>query len=655
MKQKLVMLTIMCCWSFLGLFSQNTDPILFELGDQQVKLSEFEYIYNKNNGQGADYSRESLEEYLDLYIRFKMKVQKARDLQMDTIEALSTELAGYRRQLASSYLTDKEVIDRLCRQLYERQQEDVHISHILIAGDDNIAELDTMEMYKKAMEVYQKLEKGIPFDTLVRKYSEDEYTKDQNGTLGYLNAKLPAGFYFVENAIYNTPVGSYSKPVRSKMGYHIIKVNEKRPARGEIEVAHILVRKSQKGKEDMVAKDKIDQIYGQIKRGADFETTARRDSEDKNTSKNGGYIGFFGINQLESAFENAAFALEQDGSISEPIETSIGWHIIKRISKRPSVPFEKQRRKLQEEIKNDERYEIAQKSMIQRIKNQAGFRENKALLDKLASMLDDQFYSIKWETPNDIPNDTLFVLDEAVFMLPGFVQFARQNTRTRLRLSKETPIREALGMLYEEYVNSACISYEEANLEEKYPDFRALMREYEEGILLFEATKLHVWDRASSDTTGLKSFFEKNRDRYMWDERAEIISVNISGVSEKKAQKIKSYITRKGIEKAVSKYNKKQPIVTFSRKKVEKRTARDYEPMAFEKGAESAWSSDSDSNYSYKYIAEIHPPQKKTMDEARGYIIADYQDELEKNWIAELQRTYPVEINVSVFESLIQE
>jgi peptidyl-prolyl cis-trans isomerase SurA len=276
MKQKLVLLTFMCCWSFLSLFSQNADPILFELGDQQVRLSEFEYIYNKNNGQGADYSRESLEEYLDLYIRFKMKVQKARDLQMDTIDALSTELAGYRRQLASSYLTDKEVIDRLCRQLYERQKEDVHISHILIAGNDKVAELDTMEMFRKAMEVYAMLEKGVPFDTLVIKYSQDEYTKDQNGTLGYLNAKLPAGFYYVESAIYNTPVGSYSKPVRSKMGYHIIKVNEKRPARGEIEVAHIMVRKSQKGQEDAGAKAKIDRIYGQLKSGAEFEPTARR-------------------------------------------------------------------------------------------------------------------------------------------------------------------------------------------------------------------------------------------------------------------------------------------------------------------------------------------------------------------------------------------
>jgi peptidyl-prolyl cis-trans isomerase SurA len=379
------------------------------------------------------------------------------------------------------------------------------------------------------------------------------------------------------------------------------------------------------------------------------------DSEDKNTSKNGGYIGFFGINQLESAFENAAFALEQDGSISEPVETSIGWHIIKRISKKPAVPFEKQRRKLQEEIKNDERYEIAQNSMIQRIKNQAGFVENKAPLDELANMLDEQFYSIKWEVPNDIPNDTLFVIDGEVYMLPAFALFTRQNTRTRLRLSKETPIREALGMLYEEYVNSACINYEEANLEEKYPDFRALMREYEEGILLFEATKLHVWDRASSDTTGLKVFFEKNRDRYMWDERAEIISVNISGVSEKKARKIKSYINKRGIEKAVSKYNRKQTVVTYSRKKAEKRTTRDYEPMAFEKGAESMWSTDGDSNYSYKYIAKIHAPEKKTMDEARGYIIADYQDELEKNWIAQLAEAYPVELNDTVFESLIQE
>lgn len=653
MKQQLLISIAVLFIPVAAMFAQQKDPVLFELGDQKVHVSEFLYIYNKNNGQEADYSRKSLEEYLDLYVKFKMKVARARELQLDTIQDLATELAGYRRQLANSYLTDKEVIERLSMELYERQKEDVNISHILVAVDPSVSGDDTLGYYRKAMRIHDQLEKGIPFDTLARKYSEDTYSAPNGGALGYLNAKLPDGFYQVESAAYNTPVGKYSMPVRSRLGYHIIRVNDRRPARGELEVAHILARKARKDQPDKLAEAKIRRIYEQLKEGGDFDVLAKANSEDNNTSKNGGYIGFFGINQFESSFEEAAFALQEDGSYTEPVESSIGWHIIKRVSKRPVLAYDRVRRKLQEEIKKDERFGLAERAMIRRIKSQGDFKENKAVLDSFTNGLDESFYSVNWKAPFELTNDTLFTLGNEVTYLKEFTDFARNNTRTRLRLSKETPLNIAVGQLYGEFVDSKCIKYEEANLERNYPDFRALMREYEEGILLFEATKIHVWDKAAKDTIGLQAFFEQNRDRYQWDERAEVLDINIKTSNEKLAQKISKYIRSKGVDKAVSKFNKKEPIVTFTRKLAEKKAKKDYEPLEFMAGVSTPMEM-KDGQYSYKYIPKVHAPALKTMDEARGYIIADYQDELEKQWIAELKKTYPVRLDQEVFESLIR-
>ena len=654
MKQKIILCIATVLWPLFTMMAQDNDPVLFELGDQEVRVSEFLYIYGKNNGKEADYSRKSLEEYLDLYVKFKMKVARARELQLDTIPELQRELAGYRQQLAGSYLTDKEVVERLSRELYERQQEDVDISHILINVPAEVTGDDTLAYYKRINALHRQLEQGADFGSLAREHSEDTYTAEQGGRLGYITAKMPEGFYAVETAAYTVPVGAYSPVVRSRLGYHIVQVNNRRPARGELEVSHILVRKTKREQEDPIAKAKIDRIYQQLQDGANFEVLAKAESDDNNTSEKGGYIGFFGINMFESDFEEAAFALEKDQQYTKPVESSIGWHIIKRISKKPTIEYEKQRRKLQEEIRRDERFELAETAMINKIKERAGFYENRALLDSFVDMLNEDFYSINWTVPAEVSHNRLMRIGDRHYSLHNFADYAKSNTRTRLRLSKETPLREAVNMLYREFVDARCIQYEEAMLEENHPDFRALMREYEEGILLFEATKIHVWDKAANDSTGLSEFFMKNRDRYRWDERAEVLDITIKADNEKKAGKIAKYIKKRGIDKAVKKYNKKETVITFSRKLAEEKAKKDYEPLPFEAGASTDLLMNGENQYRLKMVAKLIKPERKTMDEARGYIIADYQDELERQWIEELRKQYELDLNRDVFEGLIQ-
>ena len=223
--------------------AQSDDPVLFSVEGKEVRQSEFEYIYNKNNAKNADYSRSSLEEYLELYIKFKLKVQRARDMQLDTIPGLMKELAGYRQQLANSYLNDKEVVHRLVEELYTRMQRDIELSHILIGMKKNAGNEDTLEAYNKANTFMDFLHSGTRFEPFAQKNSDDKRSAGKGGYLGYLRAMLPNGFYALENQIYSLKPGEIGGPIRTPLGYHIVKVHGSRESRGEMEAAHLLVRK----------------------------------------------------------------------------------------------------------------------------------------------------------------------------------------------------------------------------------------------------------------------------------------------------------------------------------------------------------------------------------------------------------------------------
>ena len=331
MKQLMLLCSLLIGFSVLSL-AQDTDPVLFTVDGLPVHVSEFKYIYSKTNGDKADFSKKSLEEYLDLYVRFKMKVKKARDMKLDTIPSLQQELAGYRRQLANSYLVDKEVTEKLVREAYARSKKDIDISHILFLIKPDAPAADTLAMYQKAMAAKKRLDAGESFSKVAREVSQDKTAKTNGGRIGFLTALLPSGFYQMENAMYNTPTGKVSLPVRTPVGYHLIKKEGERPARGEIEVAHILIRNDKHPNNG--AKAIIDSLYQELQNNGDFTDLAKRHSEDGRTAKRGGYLGIFGINKYERKFEDAAFALSKDNEISKPFASSIGWHIIKWMSKK---------------------------------------------------------------------------------------------------------------------------------------------------------------------------------------------------------------------------------------------------------------------------------------------------------------------------------
>ncbi|MCC6816777.1 MAG: peptidylprolyl isomerase [Saprospiraceae bacterium] len=633
----------------------QVEPVIFSIDGKPVGVSEFEYIYNKNNGKEANYSKASLDEYLNLYIKFKLKVQAAKDMKLDTIPALIKELDGYRQQLTTNYLNDKEVVDKLAREVYERQKVDLKISHILISTNNSNIPSDTLTAYNKAMEVYKNLQATKDFQATAKKYSEDKNTAQQGGALGWFTAMLPDGFYNLENAIYSLKVGEYTLPIRTRIGYQIVQLNSMRNARRKMEVAHILIRKSLKGKIDEIARMRADSLYNAIKSGSSFEELARLFSNDNTTNMTGGNIGYISIGQLESNFEDAAFSIPADGEISKPIETNIGWHIIKRLKKEEEIPYERAKRKIQSDINRDSRFKQAQSSLIEKIKMEAGYKENQLALDRMAMKLDSTYFTYKWIAPENIGTEPVATLAKSSINAQEFLDYLKSNPRQRVQGAEDKNIKLSLKNLLGDFVSQKCLQYEENRLEDKYPDFKALMREYREGILLFEATKNVVWDRASDDTVGLKLFYKKNKMNYIWDDRIVVHTINIDTSNEKLVNKIYKTIQKKGINKAIDKYDSKKQFISYQKNTIEKKNEEAYTGLKFEKGFTTALSKDPATNsFYFKRVEDLLPKTNKTIDEARGFIIADYQEYLESIWINDLKNKYKVEINQETLSKLVK-
>ena len=652
---KLFALLLMICF-VTTTQAQTEDPVLFSVGGKNINLSEFKYIYQKTNGDKADFSRQSLEEYLDLYVKFKRKVSRARDMKLDTITALQQELGGYRQQLANSYLVDKEVSDRLVKEAYDRMGKDVEISHILVKLDRSVIGKDTVAAYNKALAAKKRLDAGEDFMKVARDVSEDPSVKENDGKLGFITAMLPNGFYELESAAYATKLTQNSMPVRSDLGYHIIHPTDFRTARGEVEVAHILIRNADRA---ISARLKIDSIYKELKAGtATFDELAAKFSEDRATASKSGYIGFFAINRYETSFENAAFGVEKDGEYSAPFETSVGWHIIKRISKKGLQPFDAEKRRLKAKVQRDNRSEIANQAFINRIKTNGGLTENAVNLNKFIATLNDTFITYRWHAPEERATQPLvaFKTNNKSFSMGDFMDFLNNNSRKRLGFPQGTGAEDAARSLYADFVRDACMKYEESQLETKYPEFKSLMREYEEGILLFEAMKREVWDKASQDSVGLVAFHKTQLDKYKWDERAEVSLYSLKDEAKDQIEALRNVAAKKKYDKVLKKMNGKAEIVTVQALKFERGKNKTLDAIGkWSEGALSAIEADKRTNSMTFYkVEKIIPPTVKTLADARGYVVADYQEFLEKKWLTDLEKTYEVKTNKMALESIVK-
>lgn len=642
--------SIVCFAFILNLNGQNNPEILMTVGKTAVSVDEFRYIYEKNNGANADYSEKSVKEYLELYTHFKLKVEKAKELKFDTLPELKSELSGYRKQLAASYLIDKEVTENLLKELYERTKFDIEFSHIYLPFSASDSQLKKDEIKSQLIAIKSKLIAGQSFEDVAKEFSKDPNSASKGGYMGYLTAKLPSGFYQLENALYETQINQFSDIVESKIGFHIVKVLNKRPAKGQIQIAHIFIKKETKSADRLA-----DSLYQELIKGVEFSAVASQYSADNNTNKNGGILPPFGINTYDAEFESQAFMLNSDNEISKPFQTRSGWHILKRLNKPQPDSYDIYVRKMKSQINKDERFDVAKIALIEDIKKSNGFTEDRKTLDKFASGLQDDFYSYKWTPAEENTTDKLCTIGNSfTFSLGDFMQYVKKNTKTRLKYDKTRPVTLTVNEIYQEFVNEKCIEFEERNLEYKYPDFKSLMREYEEGILLFEVTKQTVWDKANIDTVGLESFYLNHKKKYFTEEKAKTARFVIHSTDKKLAEKIRNAAKSKSPEKLAVKYNKNKNTISYTEETIEKSNPL-FTNIEWKSGAVTEiTTNDQAKHQSFNKITEIIPAQIKSLADARGYVVADYQDYLEKEWVKELRKEFVVIVNQPVLNTLIK-
>ena len=498
----------------------NKEPVLETLGGKPVYTSEFQYVYEKNNGTSENaYTRASVQEYLDLYTNFKLKVMDAESRGLDTTVGFRTELAGYRQQLAQPYLTEKSVTDQLIREAYTRMQQEINASHILIGVAPDAEPRDTLAAYNKIADLRKRVLAGEDFNKLAATYSEDPSGKENQGQLGYFTALQMV--YPFEDAAYKTKPGQLSNPIRTKFGYHIIRVNNVRPAQGEIKVSHIMVRATpgMPKADSVAAKKKIDEIYARVSRRENWDRLVSQFSEDVSSAQNGGELPWFGTGRMIPSFEEVAFRLTKPGEIARPVQTPYGWHIIKLIERRSLPPYEEMETSLRNRVAKDSRSELNKAAFLKRIKAENNFQEVPAAKEYALGRADSALVKGSWRNrfPDKDTSPTLFSIKDHRFSIKDFFKYVEENQKPRANASPA----HAMQLLYDNYAEQSLLNYEKENLENKYLDYKMLVREYRDGILLFQLMDEKVWSKAIEDTVGLKTFFQNNRENYKWDTRAE--------------------------------------------------------------------------------------------------------------------------------------
>ena len=619
------------------------DAIFIDFGDEKVTKAEFKRVYQKNNS-GEIISKSTVDEYLDLYINFKLKVKEAVSLEMDKDPAFIRELSGYRKQLAQPYLTADGIIEELKKEAYDRLQYDVKASHILIKLDQDASPEDTAAAYKRAVRVKKNLENGQDFELMAKQYSDDPTAKTNAGNLGYFTA-----FYMVypfESAAYNTEVGEISDIVRTQFGYHVLKVVDKRPSVGNIQVAHILISNDQELSKTDDPEGKIKEIYAKIEQGEKFDDLAAQFSDDTRSAADGGILPMFGVGRMVPEFEKAAFDLKADGDISEPFSTPYGWHIVKRIQHAPIGSFETVEAEMMQKIKKDSRANLSQASVINKIKNQYGFSENLKERDDFYKIIDSSFFKGTWtaEAAKGLTKEILKIGDKSVSQ-QDFANYLENN-----KSKKVIDSRVLVNARYDAFKRASILEYKNNKLDEEYPDFRYLMQEYHDGILLFNLTDELVWSKAVKDTNGLQDFYTKNKENYKWDRRVD--AVVFSALNKKVAESVKTMLKEgKDAKEIMEEINRASQLnLRYETKKYLKGENEIVDQVKWEKGISENISLNG--RVHFVQIEEVIEPTYKALDDSRGLITSDYQNFLEKEWIESLRSKNKFEVDKKILKEL---
>lgn len=627
----------------------QTKEVLFTVDNNPYYTDEFVRVYKKNLDLVKDDSQKDLDKYLELFIGYKLKVEKANKLGLQNGSSYQNELKSYRNQLSKNYLNDSKVTNELVQEAYDRMQQEVRASHILVLVDEGASPADTLKAYQKVVAIKKRLDAGEDFVTVAKDASEDPSAKDNGGDLGYFSAFRMV--YPFENAAYRTKVGQISKPFRTRFGYHIIKVVDKRANRGEVTAAHIMLLKQDENGPKENAKSTIEEIYQKIQQGENFESLAQQFSDDKSSSVRGGVLQRFGSGQLSSEeFENVAFGLKEKNQISTPFETQFGWHIVKLIEKHPVGTLADTKAELEDKIKRDERSLLITNSLAKKMRSKYSFTKDAKVIGKVKSVVTDKIYDKSWEVPDDFKEVNSVVLtlnkDKKVTAKP-FLDFINNSQKGTLT---SKPTSKLVDELFEKFTDEQLIAYYNENLENEFLEFKYVMDEYRDGLLLFDLMEKEIWNRAKTDTLGLTTYFKNNIKNYQWKKRfqADILS----STDLKIIQKAQKFLKKgKSLEYIKEQLNKDGKVNVISKSGLYE---EDYDVLSQFKGLTKGVSTilTKDNYYFVVQVTDEKPAGAKELSECRGRVISDYQQYLELHWVDELKKEFTVKVNQDNFSQI---
>lgn len=642
--------------NFIGFSQNNTKDVLFTIDNKPYYTDEFARVYNKNLDLVKDESQKDLNQYLELFVGYKLKINKAYKLGLQDGTSYQSELKSYRTQLSKNYTSDSKVTKELIDEGYKRSLKEIKASHILLLVDENSTPEDTLKAYNQISDLRKRAIAGEVFGKLATDYSQDPSAKENKGDLGYFSAFRMV--YAFETAAYNTQIGNISNPIRTRFGYHLIKVEDVRDNRGEVAVAHIMILNPEATADGKVevdadkAKNTIQDIYKKLQQGEKFEDLAKQFSEDKSSSTKGGVLNRFGSGQLSSEeFETVAFSLTKENPISEPFKSQFGWHIVKLIDKFPVKTLEEMQPELESKVSKDDRSRLIVASMTEKLRKKYTVKRDDKLFAVVSKLITKDFYEGKWEVPTNLKdfNKDLFTINK-VKSLTGasFLTYVKAQQKSPNTLK---PITKLIDKLYQSYVDQELAQYYDDNLENEFPEFSAVMDEYRDGLLLFDLMEKEIWTKSKTDTLGLKSFYDKNLKNYNWKNRLDVTILSSTKLDViKKAEKLLKQ--DKTVDFIKEKLNLKDGVVNVMSKVGVFEEGNEVLPknLKFETGI-----SEIIKDGEYYFVTKVNktlPAGSKTLDECKGKVINDYQQYLEENWVKDLKNEFKVEVNQEVFEKV---
>ncbi|MEO8111274.1 MAG: peptidylprolyl isomerase [Ginsengibacter sp.] len=642
MKQLYLLVAFFLSTSFL--YSQS----LFTYGTHAVSKDEFLRAYNKNKTT-VENKDQALKDYLDLYIKFKLKVQAAKDMRLDTLPSLEADLDNFKQQIEDSYLKDEKQVNALTDEAYTRSKKDIHVLHFYVPLDAKMLPADTLKAYKAINETYDELKKGkTNYEDILAEIKED-IAPVQGNDIGFVTVfTLPYAF---ENIVYGLKAGEVSKLYRTKKGWHIFKNEEERPAVGKIKVAQILfaVPADNNALRDR-AKRLSDSVYKALQAGADFSEMAKKYSDDKMTYMNGGVMPEFGVAKFDGGFETAAFSLKHDSDITAPFQTEFGYHILKRLSREP-IPENKNDAyiyALTQDVLNDSRIETAKEKFVKEILAKTGYKKNSAVSDAALWKITDSFALVnKSITVGNLNEKTvLFSFSNNKVTIGDWLQYVR-----RTKEGSQTADAPSYPVLLQNYVAIAATENYRKRLQDFNPDFKYQVEEFKEGNMLFEIMERNIWSKASLDSVGLLQYYQQHKNNYKWSASADAILYSCANAAV--AKNAMEQIEKGRYWRDVMSENSTEVQADSGRYELSQIPVIDR--TNFTQGLVTAPVVNSgDGTAVFTQVLKLYPgDQQRNFEDARGLVINDYQSFLEQKWIESLKKKYPVKVDERVFKTLL--